>query len=103
MKIFLAKDAGYCFGVRDAVNLAYESAEKYGEIYMLGDIVHNENVINDLNQAGAKVVGSLDEVPDGKPILFRAHGTPEKTWEDVETKTENIVDATCPLFKEIHD
>ena len=103
MKIFLAKDAGYCFGVRDAVNLAYESAEKYGEIYMLGDIVHNENVINDLNQAGAKVVGSLDEVPDGKPILFRAHGTPEETWEDVETKTINIVDATCPLVKEIHD
>ncbi|MAP70783.1 MAG: 4-hydroxy-3-methylbut-2-enyl diphosphate reductase [Candidatus Marinimicrobia bacterium] len=103
MKIFLAKDAGYCFGVRDAVNLAYESAEKYGEIYMLGDIVHNENVINDLNQAGAKVVGSLDEVPDGKPILFRAHGTPEETWEDVETKTVNIIDATCPLVKEIHD
>ena len=103
MKIFLAKDAGYCFGVRDAVNLAYESAEKYGEIYMLADIVHNENVINDLNQAGAKVVGSLDEVPDGKPILFRAHGTPEETWEDVETKTVNIVDATCPLVKEIHD
>ena len=103
MKIFLAKDAGYCFGVRDAVNLAYESAEKYGEIYMLGDIVHNENVINDLNQAGAKVVGSLDEVPDGKPILFRAHGTPEETWEDVETKTANIIDATCPLVKEIHD
>ena len=103
MKIFLAKDAGYCFGVRDAVNLAYESAEKYGEIYMLGDIVHNENVINDLNQAGAKVVGSLDEVPDGKPILFRAHGTPEETWEDVETKTVNIIDATCPLVQEIHD
>ena len=49
MKIFLAKDAGYCFGVRDAVNLAYESAEKYGDVYMLGDIVHNENVIKDLN------------------------------------------------------
>ena len=62
MKIFLAKDAGYCFGVRDAVNLAYESAEKYGDVYMLGDIVHNENVIKDLNNAGAKVVGSLDEV-----------------------------------------
>ena len=45
MKITIAKDAGYCFGVRDAVNLAYDTAEKYGEVYMLGDIVHNENVI----------------------------------------------------------
>ena len=101
MKIFLAKDAGYCFGVRDAVNLAYESAEKYGDVYMLGDIVHNENVIKDLNQAGAKVVGSLDEVPDGKPILFRAHGTPIETWSNANTKDMNIVDATCPLVKEI--
>jgi len=103
MKIFLAKDAGYCFGVRDAVNLAYESAEKYGDVYMLGDIVHNENVIKDLNQAGAKVVSSLDEVPDGKPILFRAHGTPIETWSDADKKNMNIVDATCPLVKEIHE
>ena len=103
MKIFLAKDAGYCFGVRDAVNLAYESAEKYGDVYMLGDIVHNENVIKDLNQAGAKVVSSLDEVPDGKPILFRAHGTPIETWSDADKKNMNIVDATCPLVNEIHE
>ena len=45
MKILLAKDAGYCFGVRDAVNLAYETAEKEGEVYMLGHIVHNESVV----------------------------------------------------------
>ena len=59
MKITIAKDAGYCFGVRDAVNLAYDAAEKYGEVYMLGDIVHNENVVNDLEKAGAKVVDDL--------------------------------------------
>ena len=51
MKIFLAKDAGYCFGVRDAVNLAYDVAQKEGNVYMLGDIVHNEKVVNDLNKA----------------------------------------------------
>jgi len=44
MKILLAKDAGYCFGVRDAVNLAYDTTEKYGDVYMLGTIVHNEKV-----------------------------------------------------------
>ena len=103
MKIFIAKDAGYCFGVRDAVNLAYESAEKYGDVYMLGDIVHNENVIKDLNQAGAKVVSSLDEVPDGKPILFRAHGTSIETWSDADKNNMNIIDATCPLVKEIYE
>ena len=51
MKIIVAKDAGYCFGVRDAVNMAYDAAEKYGSIYMLGDIVHNERVVNDLEKS----------------------------------------------------
>jgi len=103
LKIFLAKDAGYCFGVRDAVNLAYDTAKRHGDVYMLGDIVHNENVVADLNKAGARVVRSLDEVPDGKPILFRAHGTLVETWDDAKSKDMNIVDATCPLVKEIHD
>ena len=103
MKILLAKDAGYCFGVRDAVNLAYDTAKKYGDVYMLGDIVHNESVVADLNKAGAKVVKNIDEVPDGKPILFRAHGTSVETWKNAQSKDMNIIDATCPLVEEIHD
>ncbi len=102
MKIFLAKDAGYCFGVRDAVNLAYDTAEQNGDVYMLGHIVHNENVVQDLDSAGAKVINSLDDVPEDKPILFRAHGTPVETWDDAYAKQINIVDATCPLVLEIH-
>ena len=103
MKILLAKDAGYCFGVRDAVNLAYDTAKKHGDVYMLGDIVHNESVVADLNEAGAKVVKNIDEVPDGKPILFRAHGTSVETWKNAQSKDMNIIDATCPLVEEIHD
>jgi len=103
MKILLAKDAGYCFGVRDAMDLAYETAEKYGDVYMLGHIVHNENVVHALDEAGAKVVDNLDEVPDDKPILFRAHGTSVDTWGDAKAKDMNIVDATCPLVWEIHE
>ena len=82
MKITIAKDAGYCFGVRDAVDLAYKSAEENGEIFMLGDIVHNEQVVSDLADAGTKVVDNLDKIPDDKPVLFRAHGTETKVWED---------------------
>ncbi len=103
MKILLAKNAGYCFGVRDAVNMAYETAEEYGDVYMLGHIVHNENVVDDLDKAGAKVVDSLDEVPDGRPVLLRAHGTHVDTWEEAKKKNMNIVDATCPLVRDIHD
>ena len=103
MKILLAKDAGYCFGVRDAVDMAYNTAEKHDDVYMLGHIVHNENVVNDLDKAGARVVASIDDVPDGKPILFRAHGTTVDTWDDAKTKDMNIIDATCPLVWEIHE
>ncbi|MBT6638351.1 MAG: 4-hydroxy-3-methylbut-2-enyl diphosphate reductase [Candidatus Marinimicrobia bacterium] len=103
MKIILAKDAGYCFGVRDAVNLAFDTTEKYGDVYMLGHIVHNENVVKDLNDSGAKVVDSLDDVPEGKSILFRAHGTAVDTWGEANSKDMNIVDATCPLVLEIHE
>ena len=103
MKITIAKDAGYCFGVRDAVNLAYETAEEYGEVYMLGDIVHNENVIHDLDKSGAKVVNSIDEVPNDKPILLRAHGTKRDIWLEANKRKMNVVDATCPLVHEIHN
>ena len=103
MKIFLAKNAGYCFGVRDAVQLAYDTAQDDGDVYMLGHIVHNENVVDKLDKAGAKVVETLDQVPNGKPILFRAHGTHVDTWKKAKEKNMNIIDATCPLVEEIHD
>ena len=102
MKIILAKDAGYCFGVRDAVNSAYDMSKEYGEVYMLGDIVHNESVVDDLEKNGVKVVSNLNQVPDDKPVLFRAHGTAKEVWKDAEKKKMNIIDATCPLVHEIH-
>ncbi len=103
MKILVAKDAGYCFGVRDAVNLAYDTAKDHGEVYMLGTIVHNEKVVEDLSKAGTKVVDKIDEVAEDKPILFRAHGTAPRVWDKAKNKNLNIIDATCPLVIEIHD
>ena len=102
MKITIAKDAGYCFGVRDAVNMAYSSSEKHGDVYMLGSIVHNEKVVKDLKNVGAKIVRTLDDVPRESPILFRAHGTIPKLWDEAKAKKMNIIDATCPLVYEIH-
>ena len=102
MKIYVAKDAGYCFGVRDAVNLAYDSAKTHGEVYMLGTIVHNERVIKDLSSAGAKVVNTIDDVPSGKPLLFRAHGTTPDLWKEASNRDLKLIDGTCPLVTEIH-
>ena len=103
MKILVAKDAGYCFGVRDAVNLAKKSGDDFQEVYMLGDIVHNERVVEDLSKTGSKVVASLDDIPEDKPVLFRAHGTKPEVWKEAQKKKLNIIDATCPLVTEIHE
>lgn len=102
VRITLAKHAGFCFGVRDAVEIAREAAERYGSVYMLGHIVHNERVVQQLAASGVKVVDSLDEIKDG-PVLFRAHGTPDYVWSEAKQRGLEIIDATCPLVHEIHD
>ena len=76
MKIIIAKDAGYCFGVRDAVNLAYDSTKKHGDVYMLGTIVHNERVVQDLSDAGTKVVKSYRKFQKTHPFCFGLMGLP---------------------------
>ena len=103
MKIIIAKNAGYCFGVKDAVDLAHDIAKKEGRVYMLGDIVHNERVVDDLNNVGAKVVKSLKDVPENGTVLFRAHGTKNEIWEEAENMSLKIKDATCPLVHKIHE
>ena len=102
MKITITKDAGYCFGVRDAVNIAYDAAKKYGKVSMLGSIVHNEQVVADLDNAGVNIISNLDEIEENSPILFRAHGTVNNLWDEAKTRELNIIDATCPLVYEIH-
>lgn len=101
--IKVAKDAGYCFGVRDAVQMAYDAAKAHGTVYMLGDIVHNEQVVRDLAAEGATVVSSIEEIPDNAVVLFRAHGTAEEVWKEVKERGIQVIDATCPLVREIHD
>ena len=102
MKVTLAKGSGFCFGVRDAVETAQSAALKHGKVYMLGDIVHNEHVIKQLDEAGVEVVSSLDDVKDA-PVLFRAHGTATEVWKQAVAKGLDVIDATCPLVLQIHD
>ena len=102
MQITVAKDAGYCFGVRDAVKMAYDASKESANVYMLGSIVHNEKVVNDLKSSGAKIIGDISDVPRNSPILFRAHGTVDALWDRALKDKMKILDATCPLVYEIH-
>jgi len=101
MRIEIAKNAGYCFGVRDAVELAVKSAKKHGTVYMLGDIVHNEVVVKRLAAEGVKVVSTLEEAKDA-PLLFRAHGTAVDVWDAAKEHDLEVLDGTCPLVSKIH-
>ncbi len=100
--ITVARNAGFCFGVKRAIDLARKAVAEHNKVAMLGDIVHNESVIADLEKAGVIVFSDIDQVPLGMPVLFRSHGTPLPIWQKAGEKGLVIIDATCPLVKEIH-
>lgn len=107
MKIELAKTAGFCFGVRRAVETVYEQVKLHqGEkIYTYGPIIHNEEVIKDLRRQGVEVIGSeeeLEELEEGV-VIIRSHGVPKAICDKLEEKGLDCVDATCPFVKKIHN
>jgi 4-hydroxy-3-methylbut-2-enyl diphosphate reductase len=101
MVITVAKSAGFCFGVKRAIKIALETVQKSGRVEMLGDIVHNEQVVQDIEAAGIRKVQSL-ETGSGKTLLIRSHGAPESVYREARQLGYTIVDATCPMVKEIH-
>lgn len=102
LSITIAKDVGFCFGVKRAIDMAQDAAETHGKVAMLGDIVHNEIVIDDLKNSGVVVYRNIDDIPQGMPVLFRSHGTSKELWQKVKERGLKIIDATCPLVEEIH-
>ncbi len=101
MIITLAKSAGFCFGVKRAIKIALETVQNAGNVEMLGDIVHNEQVVQEIEAAGIRKVQSLEAGP-GKTLLIRSHGAPESVYHGAQQLGYRIVDATCPMVKEIH-
>ena len=101
MKINLAKSAGFCSGVKRAITMALETAGSREKVYMLGDIVHNEIVVEAVRRAGIKKIGRLS-YGKGKTLLIRAHGSSRAVIEKALARGYRIIDATCPMVKEIH-
>ncbi|MCD6204894.1 MAG: 4-hydroxy-3-methylbut-2-enyl diphosphate reductase [Candidatus Marinimicrobia bacterium] len=102
LSITVAEDAGFCFGVRRALDIVRDAVKRYGKVAMLGDIVHNERVVLDLERLGVKVYQDINDIPDGVPVIFRSHGTSENIWRQARERDMTIIDATCPLVREIH-
>lgn len=110
MKVTLAKTAGFCFGVKRAVDKVYDVIPKSTKVYTYGPIIHNDELVKDLENKGVIVVNSTDELKnlDKGTIVIRSHGLEEKVYQEIEQYKENgeskfsIIDATCPYVLKIH-
>src|SRR3989338_595003 len=106
--IKVAKHAGFCFGVKKAIDIAEEVAQKNnGKTYVYGQLVHNEKVIKELEGKGLVFVEDLNEIPQNAVTVLRAHGEPGTTYQILEgkniTKSSSLNDATCPLVTLVHN
>ena len=100
MRIELSKYAGFCPGVKRAVDAAIELSDK--NVYILGEIIHNKSVLKDLENKGVKTVYSVDDISGGT-VIIRSHGEGKETFEKLKNKGVEVVDMTCPFVKKIHD
>lgn len=106
MKTELAEKAGFCFGVNRAVNMVYKEAREGSKpVFTYGPIIHNEEVIADLEKNGVHVADDIGELKKQKTgtVIIRSHGVPESTQKSLEATGLTLVDATCPFVKKIHN
>ena len=102
MKIVLAQSAGFCYGVRRAVELAEETAVKGEPCVMLGSIIHNQDMIDHLARQGMATISTVEEVPAGSAVIIRSHGESRAVHRALEDKGAVILNATCPNVTHIH-
>ena len=103
LRVLIAAPRGFCAGVDRAIHIVELAIERYGApVYVRHEIVHNRFVVDTLKAKGAIFVEELDEVPDGVPVIFSAHGVPKAVPAAAEARGLNYLDATCPLVSKVH-
>ena len=100
-KVTLAKTAGFCFGVDRAVNMVYSLSEKQ-KVCTLGPIIHNSEMVRELEQKGVIIANTPKEVPSGYTVVIRSHGVPQSVYDEIHSLNLNYSDATCPFVSKIH-
>lgn len=103
MNIFIAKNAGFCFGVKRAVESAYKEIKKNNStnIYSLGELIHNPQVVNDLTSKGIRPIDNLNLLNKGDNVIIRTHGVSKEVYDIIKEKQVNIIDMTCPFVKKV--
>ena len=103
LTVLLAAPRGFCAGVERAIQIVEQGLKRFGApVYVRHEIVHNRFVVEELEQKGAVFVDELDEVPEGAPVVFSAHGVPKSIPAEAERREMIYVDATCPLVSKVH-
>ena len=102
-QIILAKTAGFCFGVDRAVNLVYELVGEGKKVCTLGPIIHNAQLVADLESKGVKIIDDISQAPQGYTVVVRTHGVEKSVLDELETKGIDYVNATCPFVTKIHN
>jgi 4-hydroxy-3-methylbut-2-enyl diphosphate reductase len=103
LTIYLAGPRGFCAGVDRAIQIVERALAKYGApVYVRHEIVHNRYVVESLEKQGAVFVDEIDAVPEGRPVIFSAHGVPKSVPEAATAREMLYVDATCPLVTKVH-
>lgn len=102
MKVIVAQGAGFCSGVRNAVDLVYENTDGDCKLYSIGPLIHNAQAIAEMKNKGLVVEESIDDIDSGEVVIIRSHGVPEELYEKLKAKDIKIIDATCHFVKRIH-
>ena len=102
MTVILAKHAGFCFGVKRAVEGAFELADEGKKLCTLGQLIHNASVVEHLEAAGIRCIDTIDEVREGESVIIRSHGVPESCYKELEKRGIEYYDLTCPFVDRIH-
>lgn len=100
MKIELAKHAGFCFGVKRAMDIVINTAEGCKQkVYTLGPLIHNDQVVSRLREKGVFELKGIEEVVPNTSVIIRTHGVPKKFYDTLENMNCTIIDVTCPFVK----
>ena len=103
MKVVVGKLAGFCGGVTNSVNKSIELLDKYKTMYCLGELVHNKQVVDDLESKGITFIVDINEVETGSRVIIRAHGVPKEIYEVASNRNIELFDLTCPKVLKIHE
>ena len=102
MRVELAKSAGFCYGVRRAVEMAQQAAESGERVVMLGPVIHNDHVVAALEEKGVACLSSVDQIPAGAAVILRSHGEARAVHEALAAKGCTVIDTACPNVSRIH-